>query len=285
MRSLSLAILTLGSPLTAQTPWWQRPVVLRPDSTIAIDVQEGIAYKGVDRLAVRMDVYRPKTATTPLPAVIFVHGGPIPSSLPVDANRIGQYTSFGRLIASQGLVVVTFSHRLTSANAIDTAAADVRDALAYVVSHASSLGVDPGRLCLWAVSGGGALVSPAFRDYRDRIRCFVSYYNVFTPRVFQDLVAGGTQLIPQHTPSLVELMSRDSVAMPPTFLIRAGQDDPRLNADLDQFVMTNVQRGTALELHTYPSGHHAFDILDDTQTSRALIQQTITFLHSQLFPQ
>jgi acetyl esterase/lipase len=285
MHRLSLVTVLVNSTLTAQTPWWQRPVVLKPDSTVAIDVREGIAYKGVERVTVRMDVYRPRAATSPLPAVIFVHGGPIPSSVPADANSWGQYTSFGRLIASHGLVAVTFAHRLTSVNAIDTAAADVRDALAYVVSQASSLGVDPTRLCLWAVSAGGTVVSLAFREYRDRLRCFVSYYNLFTPRLFQDMVAGGTQLIPQHAPSLVELMSRDSVTMPATFVIRAGKDDPRVNADLDGFVMTNLQRGTALELHAYPEGDHAFDIFDDTEMSRALIRQTIAFVRSRLFPQ
>lgn len=177
MYSLRIAALALLLPiaLQAQTSWWQRVVVLPPDSSVAIDVREAIDYKLVSPSALRMDVYRPHSPSGPLPGVIFVHGGPIPSSLPVEPRQIGQYTSLGRLVASHGLVGVVFSHRLTSAGAIDTAASDVRDAVQYVVDNADSLGIDQSRLCIWSISAGSAVLGPAFQQFAGRIRCFVSH--------------------------------------------------------------------------------------------------------------
>jgi len=279
MRGLMLLPLLLATRLAAQVPaWFNRPVVLPTDIT-QVEIREGIDYKARPALHIGLDVYRPKTAS-PVPAVILVHGGPT-ASLPVEARTSGQLRSLGRILASHGLAAITFTHRLTNANAVDTAAADIRDATAYVVSHAQTLGVDPARLCVWAISAGGSLIGPTVREFADRIRCLVAYYTVLSPALLQDLVGAGERL-PQSTPSLSELMSRDSLHLPPTLLIRAGKDDPRLNAGIDAFVTLAIQKGTELELHAYPSGQHAFDIFDDTETSRRLLLQTVGFLKTHL---
>src|SRR2546426_1830376 len=265
--------------LAAQVPtWFQRPVVLQPD-TAQVEIIQNIDYKGRPDLHVGMDVYRPKAARL-APAVLLVHGGPT-GSIPAEPRTAGQSTSLGRVLASRGLVAITFSHRLSTANAIDTSAGDIRDATAYVISHAQTLGVDASRLCVWAISAAGALIAPTMREFHDRVRCLVSYYNVLSPSLLQDLVGAGER-IPQTTPSLSDLMSRDSLQLPATFVMRAGKDDARLNAGIDAFVALAVQRGVELEFHTYPEGHHAFDILDDTETSRRLLLQTVEFLRAHL---
>lgn len=49
-----------------------------------------------------MDVYLPgaRDPDARLPAVVFVHGGPIPEDFPVEEMDMDQYTSYGRLVAS-----------------------------------------------------------------------------------------------------------------------------------------------------------------------------------------
>lgn len=277
MRFPVVALLLASHTVSAQTPWWQRVVVLPVEPGRPIAVQEGIDYLGRPEAQVHMDVYRPKGERAPLAAVLLVHGGPITSAIPVEARRLGQYLSLGSLIASRGLVAVTFSHRLTGANAIDTAAADVRSAFAYIVAHASELRIDASRLCVWAISGGGILVGPIIHEFGDRVRCFVSYYNVLTPSVFQDFVTQSGK-VPQNTPSLTELITRDSLRVPPTFVVRAGKDNMQFNADIDNFVGAALRRGTNLELHAYAEGQHAFDIFDDTAESRDILRRTLAFL-------
>lgn len=279
LRAPALALL-LPIALQAQTSWWQQAVVLPPDSSVAIDVREAIDYKPVSPSALRMDVYRPHNPPGLLPGVIFVHGGPIPPNLPVEPRQISQYTSLGRLVASHGLVGVVFSHRLTSAGAIDTAASDVRDAVRYVVDNAVSLGIDESRLCIWSISAGGAVLGPAFREFAGHIRCLVSYYNIFSPSVLQTLVGSPSPTTPV-SPALIDLVGGGTVALPPTLLVRAGQDNPKLNEDIDRFVARALEHGAQLELHAYADGRHGFDV-HESDASRRLLLRTIAFLHASM---
>jgi dienelactone hydrolase len=61
--------------------------------------------------------------------------------------------------------------------------------------------------------------------------------------------------------------------LPPLLVVRAGRDDPDLNGSIDGFVATAADRGLPVELVEVPDGHHAFDLLDDTDASRAAIRR------------
>jgi hypothetical protein len=65
-------------------------------------------------------------------------------------------------------------------------------------------------------------------------------------------------------------------------VVRAGRDDPGLNRTIDEFVAAAEQRGLAVELVHQPDGHHAFDVADDTDASRAVIRHVLGFLRSRL---
>ena len=63
------------------------------------------------------------------PIVMLVHGG-VPTSLPV--KDMGAYRSWGRLIAAQGMVAVTFTHRLRwPLSQVQESASDVRAAIDF----------------------------------------------------------------------------------------------------------------------------------------------------------
>jgi hypothetical protein len=57
------------------------------------------------------DLYDP-VATGPRPAVVFVHGGPVPAGLPVSPRDWPVYRGYGALAAAAGLVGVTVDHPL-----------------------------------------------------------------------------------------------------------------------------------------------------------------------------
>ena len=128
---------------------------------------------------IAMDVYRPSglTAGEKRPAVIFIHGGGPPGA---PMKEMGVYTSYGRLIAAQGLVAVTFTHRLGYPKTlIQEGGADVDSAIAYVRAHAAELNLDPDRLCLAAYSAGGPMLSPYLKDAPAYVRCLVAFYPIF----------------------------------------------------------------------------------------------------------
>ena len=70
--------------------------------------------------------------------------------------------------------------------------------------------------------------------------------------------------------------------LPPLLVVRAGRDDPELNGDIDRFAAAAADRGLPVELVEVPDGHHAFDVLDDTDASRAAIRRVLGFLGERL---
>lgn len=272
-----IALAAAPSVALAQIPWWQRTVVVSRDSSALVEVREGLFYATGGDTTRRMDLYRPASRRgQALPAVIFVHGGPV-SGLPVPIHRIGQFTSYGRLVASQGVVAVTFSHRLSTLAMVDSSAADIRDALAYVVGHATTLGIDSTRLCLWVVSGGGAVVGPALRAFGRQLRCAVFTYTFVDPAVFRALGLRASDPHVGDSLPLSPMLARGTIALPPTLLVRAGRDYPQLNAALDQFVATALGANADLEVLTYPEGAHSFDVSDVSPRSRSIIGRAVEF--------
>jgi hypothetical protein len=57
-----------------------------------------------------------------------------------------------------------------------------------------------------------------------------------------------------------------------------------LNATIDRFVHAALERGVALDLLNHPQGRHSFDILDDDDRSKQIIQDTLAFLRDHLRP-
>jgi acetyl esterase/lipase len=79
----------------------------------------------------RVDIYRPDSGQ-PRPAVVFVHGGPIPAALQPTPRDWPAYVGYGRYAASQGVVGVTLDHRLHSLGDYPRAAADLAAAIEVV---------------------------------------------------------------------------------------------------------------------------------------------------------
>jgi acetyl esterase/lipase len=65
----------------------------------------------------------------------------------------------------------------------------------------------------------------------------------------------------------------------PLFLARAGQDEfPGLNEALDRFLAAAVAENLPVRFVNHPRGPHAFDLLDDSETSREIIREVLRFL-------
>ncbi len=278
--TISAALLLARTAVQAKDSLWPRLVVLPPERSVAVAVREGVVYKRTTAGPLLMDIYAPRGRPhASLPAVVFVHGGPVPVGVPLDVRRMGMFRSYGRLLASHGLVAVTFSHRLAGSTVEDSAALDVRDAVRYVIEHATALAIDPNRLCLWAVSMGGVVFGRTLLEFSGRIRCLVLYYAVVEPAVFHDLV-GDSQAGTHSSPGLTTLLDTGRLGLPPTLVVRVGQDEPGHNPELDRFAWVAIGNGTELELHAFAAGHHGFDVLDDSPRARDIITRTLAFVHA-----
>lgn len=211
-----------------------------------------VVYKTVADRQLEMDVYAPPGhAAGPRPAVVFVNGvGDFPGQRKV--RTWGQYTTWPRLVAARGMAAITFDARGGEDNV-----ADVGDALAYVRNHGRELGLDPSRLAAWACSANvRSALAVLMQPGPAAVEAAVLYYGNGDPAELRgDL---------------------------PVLLARAGKDRPQMNAMLDQLSARAVQANAPWTILNVPGGHHAFDVLDDTEESRTAIRATLAFLESHL---
>jgi acetyl esterase/lipase len=246
------------------------PVVYTVPGMADVKVREGLVYKTAEGSPLHFDLYAPAQASRASPAVILVHGGPIPI---LGARRWKVFESYGRILAASGMAGIAFDHRLLGVDRLRDSASDLADLVQHLRENAKALGVDQNRLALWTFSGGGWLVSSALRERQRWWKLLVAYYGIMEP--FGNS-RGDTSLSP------IAALGQDARNVPPIVLARAGRDDPGINATIDRFVTAANSAGATVDLFTHPTGRHSFDILDANDRSRQIIQRTIAALRGNL---
>jgi acetyl esterase/lipase len=247
-----------------------------------------IGYRTTPEGDLPMEVYAPPDAHPGerRPAVVFLHGGPVPPQLP-PATEWGGYRGLGRLVATSGWVGVAFKHRFYSYcddhdyDQLEQAEEDISAAITYVRAHAQDLGVDADRLCLWAFSGGGHFMAAPLRERPAHVRCLVGYYAVMDLR---PVAGAGERADPaamarlaRYSPAAVLEESGFSGA-PPILLARAGKDHPALNAGIDAFTQATLTANLTLDVLNHPAGAHGFDTATDDARTREIITHTLAFI-------
>src|SRR5512135_1030404 len=116
-------------------------IVYRVPGMETVFLRRGVPYANPGGEALMFDLYRPAgpAETERLPAVVLIHGGPIPR---IGAKNMGVFTSFGRLLAASGLAAVAFDHRFLAAERFLDAAEDVESLVRFLRGHAGELGID-----------------------------------------------------------------------------------------------------------------------------------------------
>jgi acetyl esterase/lipase len=116
-----------------------------------------------------MDLYQPPTAAArPAPVALYVHGGGFVLG---DRKTSGLGASLGRgqagalfeplraALNQRGFVVASIDYLLAPLGRWPAQVEDAKCAVRFLRAHASTLGIDPGRIGAWGSSAGGNLVS------------------------------------------------------------------------------------------------------------------------------
>lgn len=217
-----------------------------------------VAARTADRRGT-VDFYLPDETTQPQPAVLVVHGGPIPAEVRPTPRDWPIYQAYGSLVAGRGLVAATVDHRLHSPAAYATAADDVKAAVDLLRAHPA---VDGDRLALWFFSGGGPLSADWLRDPPPWLRCVALTYPLLAP-------FPGWPEYPRFLPAEAVAHAADL----PIVLTRVGLENPKIAEGVQAFVEAAATK--RLEIIDVPLGHHGFDYLDDDDTSRAAIGRAV----------
>lgn len=231
------------------------PVVYKLPGSESVMHFANLTYSDVDNPNLLLDVYTPAGLARGerRPVVVFIHGGAEPEDRVKDW---GIYQSWGRLAAAEGMIGVTFTHRLGYPEPfLDEASADLRSAIAYLRANGEAWNADATRICLAAYSAGGQLLDAPMREKPDWLTCIVAFYAVL-----------------EMGPSPI-----------PMFIARAGKDAaPGLNEAMDRFIASALAANAPVAIFNHPAGEHGFDNQNDDERSREIIGAALAFMKTHL---
>lgn len=246
-----------------------RKVVLQIPGMEALEPRMS-EFAAADGSPLPIRTYHPAVADGPLPAVVLVEGYSDPGfSRFLGCSFIDmEWTiSVAQLIAASGMVAVTYANR--------EPAGDLEALLAHLRSNGSTLGIDSSRLGLWATSGNGPVAAAASAS---------AVCMVLSNTYICDL-NGATHVADAGRTFGFAVPADCVLPRVPAFVIRSGQDDmPGLNASLDRFVAKATAEHAPITVAPHPDGPHSFDLFHDSELTRQILRQALTFLRVHLAP-
>ncbi|MFF6952886.1 alpha/beta fold hydrolase [Streptomyces iakyrus] len=216
-----------------------------------------------------VDLYVPDGEGGPRPAVVFVHGGPVPPGARPRPREWPTLVGYARLAAAEGMVGATLDHRLHDIADYDRAAADIAAGVELVRSDAR---VDADRIALWFFSGGGLLTTDWLTRPPAWLRCLAASYPVLAPLPAWGMA--GSRFHPARAVAQAGSL--------PIVLLRAGREAPEIAATVDAFVAAADGSAARLELVDVPNGHHGFETLDPPEETVPALRRAMRSVVTQL---
>lgn len=256
-----------------------RRVCLQLEGMDGVRVRRDVAYGPPDR-CLCMDVYYPSDEPHEgrWPAVIIVAGYPgatEPRATTLPYKEIGWTVSMCQLIAVSGMAAIAYANR--------DPAADLQALFEHIHECAESLRIDLARIGVVAVSGNvPTALTTIMQDARRAPACAVFGYGCLLDLGGATDVADAARQFGFANPCVgrtVADLRRDV----PLLVTRAGRDQfPAMNASIDSFIREGVRENLPITLVNHAEGPHAFDLFDDSRTTRDVLRQTLRFLRQHL---
>jgi dienelactone hydrolase len=202
-----------------------------------------------------VDIYYPPNYRfeTKLPIVILSHGFQETNEFDKD---MPQHMDWAKLIAASGIIAI-------SAQAGGAPIQNSYRVFDFLAANADFLGIDLTRIGFWACSGQGGPVFKALGDkelpYRDGFRAAVFIYLDLRPAT------------PSNWPQSLSL-----------FVVKVGGDPNISNRIMDNFVSQARSSNIPTEYIELAGATHAFDVRQNTQANKDVIQQALEFFKSKL---
>ncbi|MBI3492415.1 MAG: alpha/beta hydrolase [Acidobacteria bacterium] len=260
----------------------------------AVTVRRDVPYRATETGALGMDIYYPPDAgsevvgrvlsdqpgatSATLPAVIFAIGFSdvgARTTLGCIVKEMESYIGWARLVAASGMVAITYENR--------EPVADLHAVLQHVREHGAALGIDSRRIGVMGFSGNGpATLSTLMTGNLPRVACAVlCYAYLLDLDGFTGVAEAQTQW--RFANPCAGISVDDLPHDLPLFIARAGQDQfAGLNDALDRFVAKALARNLPVTFVNHATGQHAFDVLDDSATTRDVIRQILSFMRFHL---
>ena len=246
----------------------------------AVAVRRDVEYGRADTGPLTLDLYYPPPAAghAPHPVIVIVAGYPdagFAAKVGCKFKDTGSSVSWGRLFAASGLAAVTYTNR--------EPAADIHAVLRYLRQNAGELGLYDDRVGIWASSGNVPLaLSLLMQDAGEAVTCAALCYGIMLDSAGSTRVAEMAGQFGFSNPCAGKAVA-DLQPDIPIFLARAGQDQfPHLNETIDHFLASATACNLPITFVNHPAAPHAFDLFHDSDRSRVIIKQLLSFLRFHL---
>lgn len=152
MKSL-LFTLFLPVLLQAQQVAKPTPTTLAPEVTASLESHPGLVYARYGQREMQLDLWKPKTPSQTLPAIICVHGGGWYKGKRADMANLAQ------ALAAKGFVTATISYRLSGEAKFPAAIQDCKAAVRFLRANAGKFGINANAIGVTGLSAGGHLAA------------------------------------------------------------------------------------------------------------------------------
>ena len=243
--------------------------------------------------AVPVRIYTPKASGSPLPALVYFHGGAF-----VIGDMYLEEQRCLRLAADGGCVVVSVDYRLAPENPFPAGVEDCYCALAWVGANVKELGVDIDRIAVGGASAGGALAAAVSQMARDRsgvpLAMQLLIYPVIDDRMETPSMKAFSATPVWNSGSNAQMwdhylgVKRDYVSnyaapgratdladLPPAYVMTA-EFDPLRDEGIS-YAQRLMQAGVPAELHSFAGAVHGFDLVaPDTGIARRALDEQVS---------
>ncbi|MFE6307251.1 alpha/beta hydrolase [Nocardiopsis sp. NPDC057823] len=248
-------------------------------------------------------VYRPRSAPSTTPALLWVHGGGHLIGHPAQDERGS--VGFAREL---GITVVAVRYRLAPRHPAPAGLEDVHAALEWMAASAGELGIDPGRIAVGGASAGGGLAAalallchdrggprPVFQllvypmlDDRTALRTDIDTANMYlwspsANRYAWSALLGRPPGSDGVSPYAAPARREDLSGLPPAW-IGVGTNDLFHDEDV-AYARRLEEAGVPCALSIVPGAFHGFEVpFADTGVVRGFRRAQTDALRAALFP-
>ena len=129
------------------------PTKLAPEVTAALEAHPGLVYARYGQREMQLDLWKPKTASQPLPAILCIHGGGWYK------GERSNMANLAQALAANGFVAVTISYRLSGEAKFPAAMQDCKAAVRFLRANAAKFGINAKAIGVTGLSAGGHLAA------------------------------------------------------------------------------------------------------------------------------
>lgn len=251
--------------------------------------------------AIALHIYRPEAPAGPLPAIYHIHGG----GYVLGAAETMEGPHRG-LVKALDCAVISVDYRLAPETIFPGAIEDCYAGLSWLFAAAETLGVNKARIGVMGESAGGGLAAALALLARDRGEFALAFQHLIYPmlddrtctrpdpnpyvgefiwhaannRFGWSALLGHEPGVEGVSPYAAAARADDLAGLPPAF-ISTGSLDLFLEEDID-YARRLLRAGVSTELHVFPGGFHAYDVMPNARISEAARNASLAALRRSL---